>query len=134
LSVGLAARAGGSESYNRLALAVPKPRVTLTTTAGSSAIDREPATVQAAVDNFRTCTQAGFFNGTIFHRVVPGFVVQGGGFTGVAGGTLTAQTGLRAAIAQGDLERRADPALGSSLSSMLHNRAVARVKPPSPPC
>lgn len=32
-------------------------------------------------DNFQAYVDAGFFDGTIFHRVIPGFVLQGGGFT-----------------------------------------------------
>ena len=104
LSVRLAASVGGSEIYNTTALAVPKPRVTLTTTAGSIVVELEPGVVKATVDNFLAYTHAGFFNGTIFHRVAPlngagNFIVQGGGFTGVSGNALTAQTGLRPAIA-----------------------------------
>lgn len=37
------------------------------------------APVSAA--NFQSYVDAGFFDGTIFHRVIPGFVIQGGGFT-----------------------------------------------------
>jgi cyclophilin family peptidyl-prolyl cis-trans isomerase len=33
------------------------------------------------IDNFLKYVDDGFFDGTIFHRVVPGFVIQGGGFT-----------------------------------------------------
>jgi len=32
-------------------------------------------------ENFLAYAEAGFFDGTIFHRVIPGFVIQGGGFT-----------------------------------------------------
>jgi cyclophilin family peptidyl-prolyl cis-trans isomerase len=32
-------------------------------------------------DNFQAYVDAGFFDGTIFHRVIPGFMLQGGGFT-----------------------------------------------------
>lgn len=39
--------------------------------------DKAPATVT----NFLTYVQDGFFDGTIFHRVIPGFMIQGGGFT-----------------------------------------------------
>jgi peptidyl-prolyl cis-trans isomerase A (cyclophilin A) len=39
--------------------------------------DRAPITVE----NFVAYVQDGFYDGTIFHRVLPGFVVQGGGFT-----------------------------------------------------
>jgi cyclophilin family peptidyl-prolyl cis-trans isomerase len=95
LSVRLAASVGSSAFYTGPALVVPKPRVTLSTTAGSVVIELEPAAAPITVDNFLAYTRAGFFDGTIFHRVIPGFMVQGGGFTGVAGGTLTAQTGLR---------------------------------------
>lgn len=103
LSVRLAASVGGSEIYGSAALAVPKPRVTLTTTAGSIVIELEPGVVKATVDNFLAYTNAGFYNGTIFHRVTPpsvGYViVQGGGFTGVAGTALTAKAATRPAIA-----------------------------------
>ena len=34
-----------------------------------------------SAQNFRDYVAAGFFDGTIFHRVIPGFVIQGGGFT-----------------------------------------------------
>jgi cyclophilin family peptidyl-prolyl cis-trans isomerase len=33
------------------------------------------------VENFLAYVDAGFFDGTIFHRVIPGFMIQGGGFT-----------------------------------------------------
>ena len=39
--------------------------------------DRAPITVE----NFLAYVEDGFYDGTIFHRVLPGFVVQGGGFT-----------------------------------------------------
>jgi peptidyl-prolyl cis-trans isomerase A (cyclophilin A) len=40
--------------------------------------DKAPITVQ----NFVDYVDAGFYDGTIFHRVIPGFVIQGGGYTG----------------------------------------------------
>jgi cyclophilin family peptidyl-prolyl cis-trans isomerase len=39
--------------------------------------DDAPGTVQ----NFVDYVEAGYFDGTIFHRVIPGFMIQGGGFT-----------------------------------------------------
>jgi peptidyl-prolyl cis-trans isomerase A (cyclophilin A) len=42
-------------------------------------VDRTHAPVTA--ENFIKYVKAGFYNGTVFHRIMPGFVVQGGGFT-----------------------------------------------------
>lgn len=38
-------------------------------------------TAPLSAKNFRDYVDSGFFDGTIFHRVIPGFVIQGGGFT-----------------------------------------------------
>jgi cyclophilin family peptidyl-prolyl cis-trans isomerase len=43
------------------------------------ALDKEKAPV--SVDNFLQYLKAGHYDGTVFHRVMPGFMVQGGGFT-----------------------------------------------------
>ena len=94
LSVRLAVNAGGAEVYSSTQ-AVPKPRVTLITSLGSIVVELEPASTPVTVDNFLAYVNAGFYSGTIFHRVIAGFVVQGGGFT--SAGALPA--GLRAAIA-----------------------------------
>lgn len=59
----------------------PTPHVELKTDLGTITIelfaDRAPATVE----NFLRYCRDGFYVGTIFHRVIPGFVVQGGGLT-----------------------------------------------------
>ena len=79
-------------------LPVPAPQVTLLTTLGTVVVELDPGKVKTTVDNFLAYVASGFYNGTIFHRVIGGFVAQGGGFTGVANGTLSPQTPLRAAI------------------------------------
>ena len=94
LSVRLAVNAGGAEVYSSN-LTVPKPRVTLVTSLGSIVVELEPASTPVTVDNFLAYVNAGFYSSTIFHRVIAGFVVQGGGFT--SAGAIP--TGLRAAIA-----------------------------------
>jgi len=58
-----------------------KPRVILQTSSGNIIIELYPKKAPITVANFLQYVDNGFFNGTIFHRVVPGFVVQGGGFT-----------------------------------------------------
>jgi cyclophilin family peptidyl-prolyl cis-trans isomerase len=65
------------------ASAVPagNPRVSLDTTKGRIVIELYPDKAPKTVKNFLDYVRAGFYNGTIFHRVIPGFMVQGGGFT-----------------------------------------------------
>ena len=58
-----------------------KPRVRFTTNLGTFVVELEPAKAPKTVENFLRYVRDGFYDGTVFHRVVPGFVVQGGGFT-----------------------------------------------------
>jgi len=51
------------------------------TTLGDFKIEFFEKEAPVSVANFRKYIDGGFFNGTIFHRIVPGFVIQGGGFT-----------------------------------------------------
>jgi cyclophilin family peptidyl-prolyl cis-trans isomerase len=57
------------------------PVVEITTSAGviKVALDAEKAPI--TVDNFLKYVRAGFYDGTVFHRVMPGFMIQGGGMT-----------------------------------------------------
>lgn len=70
-----------------LALALPvagaaqNPRVALDTSAGKIVIELDAAKAPKTVANFLKYAKSGFYNGTIFHRVIAGFMVQGGGFT-----------------------------------------------------
>ncbi len=59
----------------------PAPLVTLETTHGPVTIELDSVKAPGTVANFIQYVQAGFYNGTIFHRVIPGFMIQGGGFT-----------------------------------------------------
>ncbi|HET9210720.1 MAG TPA: peptidylprolyl isomerase [Thermoanaerobaculia bacterium] len=65
------------------ASAVPagNPRVALQTTKGRIVIELYADKAPKTVKNFLDYVKAGFYNGTIFHRVIPGFMIQGGGFT-----------------------------------------------------
>jgi peptidyl-prolyl cis-trans isomerase A (cyclophilin A) len=51
------------------------------TTLGDFAIELYEKDAPVTVANFLKYIDNGFFDGTIFHRIVPGFVIQGGGFT-----------------------------------------------------
>ena len=57
------------------------PVAVIETSMGTIAIELLPAQAPASVDNFLEYVRDGFYAGTIFHRVVPGYVIQGGGFT-----------------------------------------------------
>ena len=57
------------------------PRVRLVTSLGDIVIELNQAKAPKSVENFLTYVNDGFYNGTIFHRVIDGFMVQGGGFT-----------------------------------------------------
>ena len=56
------------------------PTVEMKTSLGTIVIELYEDKAPKTVENFVQYVQEGFFNGTVFHRVVPGFVVQGGGF------------------------------------------------------
>jgi peptidyl-prolyl cis-trans isomerase A (cyclophilin A) len=51
------------------------------TTLGDFTIEFFEKEAPISVANFKKYIESGFFDGTVFHRIVPGFVIQGGGFT-----------------------------------------------------
>jgi len=51
------------------------------TSHGAFTVELFPKEAPATVENFLKYVDDGFFDGTIFHRIVPGFVIQGGGLT-----------------------------------------------------
>lgn len=53
---------------------------------GTVSIVLRPDAAPNAVERIRTLASQGFYNGTIFHRVIPGFMAQGGDPTGTGGG------------------------------------------------
>lgn len=56
-------------------------KVLLETSKGNITIELNEEKAPATVANFLKYVNDGFYNGTIFHRVIPNFMVQGGGFT-----------------------------------------------------
>jgi cyclophilin family peptidyl-prolyl cis-trans isomerase len=59
----------------------PFPEVAVETSLGTFVVQLDRQRAPLTVSNFLHYVNTGFYNGTIFHRVVPGFVIQGGGFT-----------------------------------------------------
>ena len=78
----------------------PNPHVVIETTLGDITVELFRPRAPVSVVNFLTYVQAGFYEGTIFHRVIRGFMVQGGGLTedlqpkteGLRGGILNEAT------------------------------------------
>ena len=64
-----------------LAAAAANPRVEFDTTAGKFRVELYPDAAPKTVANFIDYVKSGHFDGTQFHRVIAGFMVQGGGFT-----------------------------------------------------
>ena len=60
---------------------VPMERVALETSAGRIVLELDPGKAPLTVANFLSYVESGHYNGTIFHRVVPNLLVQGGAFT-----------------------------------------------------
>ena len=56
-------------------------RVVVATSLGNFTIELNPELAPITVENFLQYVDDGFYDGTLFHRVIPNFVVQGGGFT-----------------------------------------------------
>lgn len=97
-SVGRPARSGAGSGWFRrlriaaccvaatLAVAAPSaaadgPRVALETSAGRIVVELDPVRAPESSRNFLRYVGEGHYDGTVFHRVVEGFVIQGGGMT-----------------------------------------------------
>jgi peptidyl-prolyl cis-trans isomerase B (cyclophilin B) len=63
------------------AVAGDNPKVLIETTNGNIVLELYADKAPETVKNFLTYVDDGFYNGTIFHRVIPNFMIQGGGFT-----------------------------------------------------
>lgn len=63
------------------ALALAHPQVKLETTQGTIVLELYENKAPVTVANFLEYVKSGFYDGTVFHRVIPGFMIQGGGFT-----------------------------------------------------
>ncbi|WP_415834286.1 peptidylprolyl isomerase [Kerstersia similis] len=93
-----------------------QPRVKLQTNQGDIiiALDAEKAPVSAA--NFLTYVQEGFYDGTIFHRIIDGFMIQGGGF----------EAGMKQKQTHAPIKNEAD----NGLKNKRYTLAMARTSDP----
>ena len=72
--------AGGSRIAT-LRVVIPKPVVQLDIDQGTIDLELDPVAAPVTVQNFLDYANGGFYDNTIFHRVVAGFVIQGGGYS-----------------------------------------------------
>lgn len=96
---------GGGGSGGTVGVPTPTPvtltitdTVVMTTSKGVIEIGLDATHAPITVANFKKYVSDGFYSGTLFHRVINNFVIQGGGYTKV-GGTLSEKTPTYAAIA-----------------------------------
>ncbi len=61
--------------------ALAGPKVEFKTTMGNFVVELDDVKAPKTTANFLNYVKSGFYNGTIFHRVIDGFMIQGGGFT-----------------------------------------------------
>src|SRR5256712_5832811 len=92
------------------------PRVEFKTSMGSFTLELYPDKAPKTVANFLQYARSGFYDGTIFHRVIDGFMIQGGGF----------QPDMRQKPTQGTIKNEA----GNGLKNEVGTIAMARTPDP----
>lgn len=90
--------------------------VRMTTNHGDIVIELDADKAPVTVANFLSYVKSGFFNGTIFHRVIPGFMIQGGGF----------EPGMKQKPTQAPIKNEAD----NGLQNLEGTIAMARTNDP----
>ncbi|HEX5371745.1 MAG TPA: peptidylprolyl isomerase [Aquabacterium sp.] len=90
--------------------------VELHTTAGVITLELDDAKAPVTVENFLKYVRAGHYDGTIFHRVIKGFMVQGGGF----------EPGMKQKPTQGEIQNEAN----NGLKNDKYTIAMARTSAP----
>lgn len=90
--------------------------VTLHTNFGTIKIELDAENAPKTVDNFLSYVRSGFYNNTIFHRVIDGFMIQGGGF----------EPGMKQKKTNAPIENEAS----NGLSNETYSIAMARTQDP----
>jgi peptidyl-prolyl cis-trans isomerase A (cyclophilin A) len=81
LTLSLAALLATTSTHWAIAADITKPRVKFTTSLGDFVVELDPAKAPKTVENFLQYVADKHYDGTVFHRVIDGFMIQGGGFT-----------------------------------------------------
>ena len=97
------------------------PLVDLKTSAGTIRLELYPGKAPKTVENFLQYVKDGHFDGTIFHRVIPGFMIQGGGF----------DAGFRQKPTRAPVPNEAQPGVKAGLKNEIGTIAMARTSDPN---
>jgi peptidyl-prolyl cis-trans isomerase A (cyclophilin A) len=81
LALGSAALLSNAPAFAQPVADAAHPSVLLKTSEGDIRVELYPEKAPKTVDNFLQYVKSGQYNGTIFHRVIRGFMIQGGGYT-----------------------------------------------------
>ena len=100
--------------------AAAKPKVKLTTNMGVIVMELEPEVAPKTVENFLKYVKKGQYKGTIFHRVIPGFMIQGGGYVDYLGKKRT----------DASIPNEADRSAAAGLKNKRGTVAMARTPDP----
>jgi peptidyl-prolyl cis-trans isomerase B (cyclophilin B) len=90
--------------------------IKLTTNHGAITLDLDAAKAPETVKNFIAYVESGHFNNTVFHRVIDGFMIQGGGF----------EPGMKQKATQASIKNEAD----NGLKNAKYTVAMARTSDP----
>jgi len=88
--------------------------ITLRTTQGDIAIELDFANAPTSAANYLQYARDGFYNGTIFHRVIPGFMVQGGGM----------DANMQEKASRDSIENEADNGLANDIGTLAITTAA----------
>jgi peptidyl-prolyl cis-trans isomerase A (cyclophilin A) len=97
------------------------PRVEFKTSMGSFTLELYPDKAPKTVANFLQYANAGFYKGTVFHRVIDGFMIQGGGF----------EPDMKQKATRDPIENEAGMASKGGLKNELGTIAMARTSVPN---
>ncbi len=92
---------------------IERPRIHMQTNYGTIVLELEPDKAPKTVANFLQYVKDGFYDGTIFHRVIDNFVIQGGGFG----------PGMTQKVARGPIENEANNGLRNARGTIAMARA-----------
>jgi len=96
------------------------PQVDLKTNVGTIRLELYPAKAPKTVENFLQYVKDGHYNGTVFHRVIPNFMIQGGGF----------EQNFRQKPVRAPIRNEAQPAVKAGLKNEIGTIAMARTSDP----